>query len=422
MSNDAAPFVHPVSRCVQTVTAALDDVEGSHPMYLSTDAKAEALVALSVLRSRLEGLHLQVIAASDEVAEADGSRNVAAWLAPRTRTDYGPNGAAERLAGDLEAKWRRVQAGLRDGRVNSAQATVIVRALNNLGDDIAPHVLAKAETHLVEQAALFGPAQLRVLGDKILEVVAPDLFEDEERKKLEKDEQRAAAQTRLTLTNRGDGTVDVKARIPEADAARLKRYLEAFSSPRHDASKAGGSTNIDPATGQKLPHDQVLGNALRAFLESVDPKRMPIQGGDATRVIVTIAWEDLKSGLGVGMLGDGTRITAAEARRLACNAGIIPAVLGGKSEVLDLGRSRRLYNTAQRQAMAIGHPTCRAEGCTIPADWCEGHHFTQSWVDGGKTNLKDGKLFCPWDHHRAHDNRYIATLLPNGDVRFTRRR
>ena len=422
MSNDTVPFVHPVSRCVQTMTAALDDLGDAHPMYMSSDAKAGTLVDLTKLGSRLEGLRLQVIAASDDVAELDGARNVSSWLAPRTRTDYGPNAASERLSGDLEGRWQRVAAGLRGGQVNLAQTRVIVRALNNLGDDIPPHVLAKAEIHLVEQAEFFNPKQLRILGDKILEVVAPDLYEDEERKKLEKSEQRAAAQTRLSMTNRGDGTVDVKARIPESDAARLKRYLEAFSSPRHDANTPGGSRNIDPATGQKLPYDRILGNALRAFLEAVDPMRMPIQGGDATRVIVTIPWKDLKAGVGVGVLGDGTRLSASEVRRLACNAGILPAVLGGKSEVLDLGRSRRLYSASQRQAMAVGHPECRAEGCTIPADWCEGHHFSQSWVDGGKTDLKDGKLFCPCHHNRAHDPRYLAKLLPNGDVRFSRRR
>jgi hypothetical protein len=422
MSNDAVPFVHPVSRCVHTVTTALDDLGDSHPAYLSLDAKREALVELSVLSSRLEALRLQVIAASDDVAELEGCKNVSSWLGPRTRTDFGPNAASERLSGDLENRWRRVGAGLRDGRVNLAQSKVIVRALNNLGDDVPPLVLAKAETHLVEQAQFFSPKQLRVLGDKILEVVAPDLYEDEERKKLEKSEQHAAAQTKLSMNNRGDGTVDVKARIPEADAARLKRYLEAFTSPRHDAKNPGGAGNLDPATGQRLPYDRCLGNAFRAFLESIDPMRMPIQGGDATRVIVTIPWENLKAGVGVGILGDGTRISVGEVRRLACNAGIMPAVLGGKSEVLDLGRMRRLYTSQQKQAMAIEHPECRVEGCTIPAAWCDGHHFSQSWVDGGKTDLKDGKLLCPWHHQRAHDSRYLAKLMPNGDVRFNKRR
>jgi hypothetical protein len=37
------------------------------------------------------------------------------------------------------------------------------------------------------------------------------------------------------------------------------------------------------------------------------------------------------------------RIIADEARRMACAAQIIPAVLGGKGEVLDFGRSKRLF-------------------------------------------------------------------------------
>jgi hypothetical protein len=422
MSNDTATLEHPVRRCVRELADALDGLGDANPTYLSLDEKRHSLVELSVLQSRLAGLKLGVIAASNDVAAEDGSRNVSSWLGPRTRTDFGPNAADERLSADLDRKWERVGAGLRGGQVNLAQARVIVRAMNALGDDIPPLVVADCEIHLVEQAQYFGPKQLRILGDRILEVVAPDVYEDEERKKLERAEQLAAAQNRLSMKNRGDGTVDLRGRIPELDAARLKRYLDAFTSPRHDANSPGGPQGVDPATGQRLPYDRRLGNAFRAFLEAVDPTRMPIQGGDATRVIVTIDWKDLKAGVGVGMLGDGTRISAGEARRLACNAGIIPAVLGGKSEVLDFGRMRRLYTSAQRQAMAIGQPECRAEGCTVPADWCEGHHFSQRWADGGKTDLKDGKLFCPWHHNRAHDTRYLAKLLPNGDVRFSRRR
>jgi hypothetical protein len=56
------------------------------------------------------------------------------------------------------------------------------------------------------------------------------------------------------------------------------------------------------------------------------------------------------------------------------------------------------------------------------ATWCDAHHFAKPWAKGGKTDVKDGKLFCPWHHTRAHDERYLVSELPNGDVRFTRRR
>ena len=107
---------------------------------------------------------------------------------------------------------------------------------------------------------------------------------------------------------------------------------------------------------------------------------------------------------------------------MACTANIVPAVLGGKSEVLDLGRTSRLFKPAQRKAMIIRDRECRAEGCTIPAAWCEAHHWGRPWARGGQTDLKDGVLLCSWHHHRAHDDTYDASRMPNGDVRFRRGR
>jgi hypothetical protein len=96
-------------------------------------------------------------------------------------------------------------------------------------------------------------------------------------------------------------------------------------------------------------------------------------------------------------------------------------VLGGESEVLDLGRSSRLFSPAQRKAMAVRDRRCRTEGCTVPAAWCEAHHATKPWAHGGLTNIADGVLLCAWHHHRAHDPRYDARRLPDGDYRFHRR-
>jgi len=42
-------------------------------------------------------------------------------------------------------------------------------------------------------------------------------------------------------------------------------------------------------------------------------------------------------------------------------------------------------------------------------------------VQGGKTDLADGKLLCNWHHNRAHDDTYHTTHLPNGAVRFHKR-
>jgi hypothetical protein len=137
--------------------------------------------------------------------------------------------------------------------------------------------------------------------------------------------------------------------------------------------------------------------------------------------MVTIDLQALRSGLGLAETSTGETITAGEARRMACTAGILPVVLGGNSELLDLGRTRRLFSPAQRKALAIRDRRCRTEGRDIPAAWCAAHHAENPWTRDGRTDLNDGVLLCSFHHHRAHDTRYDTSRLPNGDIRYTRR-
>jgi hypothetical protein len=287
-----------------------------------------------------------------------------------------------------------------------------VHALDVPVAEVGPEVVARAEEALVGYAATYGPRELRRLGRRILEVAAPDMCEEAEVKALEREERRAAALTSMSLRRLGDGTTRLAGRLPDGVADRLRTYLDAYTSPRHRAA-----VHEEPASPRRR-----LGEAFGAFLEAADPDRMPLHGGDATTVLVTIDYEALTAKLaGVGLLGDEP-ISAGQARRLACTADIIPVVLGGDSEVLDLGRSSRLFRSAQRKAMAVRDQHCRSEGCTIPAAWCEAHHASLPWTLGGRSDLADGVLLCSWHHHRAHDPRYDARRLPTGDYRFHRRR
>lgn len=137
-------------------------------------------------------------------------------------------------------------------------------------------------------------------------------------------------------------------------------------------------------------------------------------------VVVTVDEEVLFGRLQqAGVLDTGERISPAAARRLACRHGIIPAVLGGKSKVLDLGTRRRFHTTAQRLAFTVQHAGCTADGCDMPASLCEAHH-PHPWSQGGQTN-RDGIWLCPHHHRRAHDTRYLLTHHPDGQVAFHRR-
>ncbi|QWF24441.1 13E12 repeat family protein [Nocardioides sp. LMS-CY] len=408
MSEDQLQL-HPVLAAMGVVDEALTDVGDVDPMYLSTAEKKQALLGLSSSIDRLEELRMRLLATADDVAEEDGARDAAAWLAHHGRRDRAECRQRLRLGRALAERERTAQA-LRDGEINVAQAGAVVRALDELPAEIGGDVCAAAEDRLVVEAARFGPRQLRILGRRVVDVVAPEVAEGLEARLLEREEASAARRTFLTTRRNGDGTTDLRIRVADLVCDRLLTYLEAFTTPRR-----GGATSSD-----RRPYEQRLGAAFGAFLESVDPGRLPLHGGDATTLVVTVDLEVLRSGTGVAYVGDEP-ISAGEARRLACTAGILPAVLGGASQVLDLGRLRRLYRGGQRKALGLRYPTCAAEGCDIPAAWCEAHHAGEPWASGGRTDLADGVLHCSFHHHLAHDHRYRTERMPDGSVRFHRR-
>ncbi|KRF34218.1 HNH endonuclease signature motif containing protein [Nocardioides sp. Soil805] len=413
---------HLVQECGEAISAALDKVGQVELLYLSPADKARALVELARLESRVTATRLRLMAVADEVAKESGDRDVAAWFARTARVDRGPARRDLRLARVLEHRWTLVAEGHTSGEVSTAQADVIARALDDLPDDTPADVLLKAERVLVEHAATFAPHELRVLGSRILDVVAPEVGEEQERKKLEDEERHARRTTSLTTRSHGDGTTTIRIRVPDATAGRLLTYLHAWTNPRkHDDAAAGNSQGHDAGDQGVVPYSTRLGHAFCSLLEHLDPTALPRHGGTATAVVITMDFDTLVSGLGVATTSTDGRITAAEARRLACTAKIVPAVLGGKSEPLDLGRAKRLYDNAQRKAMGLRDGGCRAEGCDIPAAWCEAHHLIP-WSKSGRTDLADGLLLCSHHHHRAHDDRYLHDRLPNGDLRFHRRR
>ncbi|GAW48172.1 MULTISPECIES: HNH endonuclease signature motif containing protein [unclassified Nocardioides] len=401
---------HPVLAAMSAVGAALSGVAEVDPMYMSPDQKAAALLGLSTLVDRVEELRMRVLAGAEDVAAQQGTRDAAAWLAQRGRRDPGECRRQLRLARAL-AERSATAAALREGGVSLAQAEVVVRALDALPDEVDAGVCSAAEERLLEEAGRFGPRALRVMGRRIVDVVAPEVSEGLEARLLEQEEARAARRTSLTTRRNGDGTTDLHVRVADLVADRLLTYLDAFTAPRR--SPAGSADD-------RRPHDRRLGEAFAAFLEAVDPTRLPLHGGDATTVLVTVDLDVLRGGLGTGLVGDAP-VSAGQVRRLACTAGIVPVVLGGAAQVLDLGRRRRLFSPSQRKALAVRQPTCRAEGCDIPAAWCEAHHAGDPWSHGGRTDLTDGALLCSFHHHRAHDPHYRTARLADGGVRFHRR-
>ena len=158
------------------------------------------LVRLTGLVDRVEGLRLRVMATPMDVAEVEGAPTVAAWLAPRTRATTRSLHGRELLARGLDRRWQVVGAGVASGSVSLAHAEVIVRALDALdaprvGERVDRELLEAAEQHLVEKAQEFTPPALRTLGERILEVICPERYDDQERQVLLAAEHRASTAT-----------------------------------------------------------------------------------------------------------------------------------------------------------------------------------------------------------------------------------
>ena len=268
---------------------------------MDPDDKRSALMRLARLEAQLSALKLRVLAVSDDVALAEGARDVAALMAHHSRTDYGANRRDLALAEALDRRWAGVADGLGAGDLNMAQAQVIVHALDELPSEKLPaEVLQDAEAHLVAQAAEFGPRELRVLGRRILDIVAPEIGEQHEAEQLAEEERRAERRTSLVSKRLGDGTTRITINLPDAAATRLQTYFEAFTSPRHPGA----------GEGDRIPVDRKRGQAFCALLEVIDPKRLPAHGGDATTVIVSVTLDALRKDLGTAELGPADKLTA----------------------------------------------------------------------------------------------------------------
>src|SRR4029079_892111 len=120
-----------------------------------------------------------------------------------------------------------------------------------------------------------------------------------------------------------------------------------------------GEARLDPDTGAKLPHATLLGQGLMELLEH-HLSALPSVAGSPFTLVVTIGLDALRSGMGVAVTDTGHRISAGEARRLACRAGIIPMVLYGYSMPLDLGREKRLFDRYQKHAINQRYRGCAA--------------------------------------------------------------
>jgi hypothetical protein len=128
---------------------------------------------------------------------------------------------------------------------------------------------------------------------------------------------------------------------------------------------------------------------------------LPESHGAVSRLTLTMTLQELRSQSGFGLTETGHQLSASAVRRLCCDAHVIPGVLGGASEVLDVGRSQRLVTAGIWKALVVRDQHYRFPHCTRPPMMSHAHHI-EHWVDGGATSLDNLILLCGHHHRLVH--------------------
>lgn len=135
------------------------------------------------------------------------------------------------------------------------------------------------------------------------------------------------------------------------------------------------------------------------------------------QLAVTIPLDWLRDQTGHGQLDSGRALDPATARRLACDANLIPVVLGSRSEPVELGRAAYAVTEALRRLLTLRDRGCAHPGCSRRANRTHAHHI-RHWIDGGPTDPDNLVLLCRYHHHLAHHGGWQIQMI-NGRPWFT---
>ena len=325
----------------------------------------------------------------------DGVASTAAFV--RRKVNERGEWASKRLAVGRALSDRLPMAGKHweAGNLGLEHVSVIDHATRQLED---PQLVAEVDRILSEAAANgLDPTDLSRLADQIRAQSVPE--QAAAKAKRQHRDQGLHASTTLDGMMHISGLLD-----PEAGAA-FKRALGFFTPapPSADASLA------DPSQFQPIALRRALGLSQMARHAMAHAEGCNGEGGSRHTMLIGVGLDVLTKGVGVGAVAGGPTLNAGVLRRLACDADVIPAVLGADSEILDLGRRQRITNAALRAAVIARDGGCIFPGCRRPPSWSECHH-RHHWLNGGKTALENLDLLCSHHHHLLHEGGWRLTV------------
>ena len=428
------PVTIAVDDALSAVEAALDSLAGAELWGLDGQELTGAVQELHRLQCRAQALSARLVAEVDVrgVATELGATSTAAWLIWALRLHPGAAKRAVRdaralhvdPAGPLVPQPREGSAGagatplpesgalaatraaFAAGTVSGEQVSEIIAALDALPAAVDSATRARGEQFLVAQARNHGPHQLTRMGKHLLHTLDPDGGE-----RLALLETRDRNQRELQIIRRRRGGFRLRGELDDELGATLLTVLDPLAAPR-----PADATGPDLRT---VPHRyaDALGDLLQIALGS---GKLPTTNGARPTLVVTTELAALQQQLGAqgGDLRWAGPVCGETVRRLACDAGIIPVVLGAAGEPLDVGRLSYPVTMAIRRALEARDRGCAFPGCERPPTWCAAHHIWH-WEDGGPTSVSNTVLLCDRHHVVVHHRGWTVRIAEHGLPEFT---
>lgn len=339
-----------------------------------------------------------------ETTGGSAAMTLTQWVrhhAPSTRA-----GGAQQVVALAQAFGKAANAPVREavdaGRLPVRSAAVVVAEADRLrpllADGAEPHVLEG----LMSMAEQHGPRGCRMVRPALLARYGLD-------GQLQAEQDAGKRFVALSQPHdTGIGVFEYRLSLDVEGKAVLEAALGPLSAPK-------------PVDGERdlRTSDQRRGDALVELVRRAVAAGESVPTSPKAQLVVTMDYEDLASGLrgagtALGGSDTGTLLAPETVRRLACNAAIIPVVLGTAGEILDQGRTHRFFTPAQTRRLWLRDGGCTYPGCPMPPQWADGHHLIH-WADHGPTDLDNAALLCERHHTIVHSRRLAGHVLHDAD-------
>ncbi|WP_054010307.1 HNH endonuclease signature motif containing protein [Arthrobacter sp. ERGS1:01] len=174
--------------------------------------------------------------------------------------------------------------------------------------------------------------------------------------------------------------------------------------------------STDPAVQDRRTHGQKLLDGLIDCLGlAARTGKLPMNGGAKAQLFISTTQAELDrknaagESLGIALAPYCGPQQLAAFEEALCDADVTRIILGDGSDILNVGRTQRLFTAAQRKILIARDMGCTFPDCTAPAYWTEAHHIIP-WKDGGETNISNGALLCCLHHHLVHQGAWTVRL------------